>query len=87
MIVAGVREFRDKATEMLRSREPVLIMRRGEVSGLYFPYPAQTLPVEFKRELFELITQEIGRRLQEAGVKEKDLLDEVKETKKARRRR
>jgi hypothetical protein len=87
MIVAGVREFRDNATEMLRSEEPVLVVRRGEVTGIYFPYPAQTLPVEFKRELFALITQEIGRKLQKAGIREEELLDGVKKTKKTRSRR
>ena len=74
MLVAGVREFRDKATEMLRSKEPILVMRRGEVTGFYFPFPSQTLPVELKKELFDRITQEIGRRLREAGVVEGELL-------------
>ena len=87
MFVAGVREFRDRATEMLRSKEPILVMRRGEVAGFYFPFPSQTLPVELKKELFDRITQEIGRRLREAGVVEGELLDGVKESKKTRRRR
>lgn len=87
MLVAGVREFRDNATEMLRSQEPILVMRRGRVTGLYFPFPSRTLPVEFKRELFALITQEIGRRLRKAGLREEDLLDDFEETKTARRRR
>jgi hypothetical protein len=85
MIIAGVREFRDKVNEMLRSREPILVMRRGEVTGLYFPFPTQTLPIEFKRELFEIITEEIGRRLRKAGIAEEDILEDFEKAKKSRR--
>ena len=30
-----VREFRDKATTILRSTEPVFITRRGKLAGIY----------------------------------------------------
>lgn len=72
---------------MLRSREPILVMRHGKVKGLYFPLPTRTLPVEFKREFFTMITQEIGNRLQKPGIKEEELLEGPEKTKKARRRR
>lgn len=87
MIVAGVREFREKATKLLRSEEPILIVRRGKVAGLYFPYPSGTLPVEFKRELFFTLTDDIRRRLQRAGIKEENLLENSKSAAKDRRRR
>jgi hypothetical protein len=76
MRVIGISEFRDKASEMFRSPEPILVTRRGEVTGLYLPYPTQTLPMELKRELFAQISETIGRRLQEAGITEEEILDD-----------
>jgi hypothetical protein len=75
MIITSINEFREKATKMLHSHEPILIVKSGEVTGIYFPYPTQTIPVEFKRELFDLITQEIGSQLKENGITEEELLE------------
>ncbi len=87
MRVTSVREFRDKATRMFRCKDPILVLRRGEIAGLFFPFPTRTLPLEFKRELFDLITKSIGRRLQKERLREEELLEDFEETKKARRRR
>jgi len=57
MQIVTVREFRDHATKMFRSQEAILVTRRGHVSGLYFPSPSKTLPVDLKREaLKELVS-------------------------------
>ena len=53
MKIATVREFRDKVTQMFRSEEPILVLRRGEIASLYFPYPHKTFPMELKRQLFD----------------------------------
>lgn len=87
MRIATVREFRDKATAMFRSRDPILVLRRGEVAGIFFPCPAKTLPVEFKKELFALITESIRERLEKAGVKEEEILEEFEAHREARGRR
>lgn len=50
MRIVTIREFRDHATKMFRSHEAILVTRNGHVSGFYFPSPAQTLPIELKRE-------------------------------------
>jgi hypothetical protein len=86
MKITTVREFRDKATQMFRSEEPILVLRRGEIAGLYFPYPHKTLPVELKRQLFEEITRSIAERLAKVGIKEEEILDDF-EALQARRRR
>lgn len=87
MRVTSVREFRDKATRMFRSQDPILVLRRGEIAGLFFPFPSRTLPLEFKRELFAQITESIGRRLQKERLREEEILEDFEETQKARRRR
>ena len=86
MKIVGVREFRDRATQMFRSQEPILVLRRGEIAGLYFPYPQKTLPVEFKRQLFEEITRSIAKRIASAGVSEEEILEGFEAHRKARRR-
>ena len=86
MKIATVREFRDKATQMFRSEEPILVLRRGEIAGLYFPYPHKTLPVELKRQLFEEITRSVAERLAKVGLKEEEILEDF-EAFQARRRR
>jgi hypothetical protein len=87
MKIATVREFRDKATQMFRSSEPILVLRRGEITGFYFPYPHKTIPLEFKRQLFEEITRSIRERLEQAGVSEEEILEDFEAHRKARRRR
>ena len=76
MKITTVREFRDKATQMFRSEEPILVLRRGEIAGLYFPYPHKTLPVELKRQLFEEITRSIAERLAKVGLEEEEILED-----------
>jgi hypothetical protein len=87
MKIASVREFRDKATQMFRSKEPILVLKRGELAGLYFPYPHKTLPLEFKQELFDEITHSIAARLARAGLSEEEILGDFEAHQKARRRR
>jgi hypothetical protein len=36
MRISTVREFRDKATGLLRSRTPILVTRRGRLAGIFF---------------------------------------------------
>jgi hypothetical protein len=54
MRINTVREFRNKATGLLRSRTPILVTRRGRLVGIFFPVPEITLPVELKRELYDM---------------------------------
>jgi hypothetical protein len=37
MRVSTVRELRDNATALLKSKVPVLITRRGRMAGVFFP--------------------------------------------------
>ena len=74
MKISTVREFRDNATGYLRSKDPVLVTRRGRLAGVFFPRPEASLPIEFKRELFAALTSEIVRQLQKRGLKEEDIV-------------
>ena len=62
MRISTVREFRDDATSLLRSKAPILVTRRGRLAGVFFPCPESTLPLEFKKELFSVLSAEVSRQ-------------------------
>ena len=63
MKITTVREFRDKATGLLKSTEPVLITRRGRMAGIFFPSLEGAFPLDLKRELFEKLSAEIAGQI------------------------
>jgi len=87
MKLMTVKEFRDQATKALKSKEPLIIMRRGEVAGIFFPVPLEAIPFEFKKDLFVTLTDSIKKRLESKGVKEEEILEDFEKFRKARRRR
>ena len=91
MKISTVREFRDNATSYLRSKDPVLLTRRGRLAGVFFPRPEASIPIEFKRELFAALSSEIARQLRKRGLKEEKVVAEFqswpKKKRETRRRR
>lgn len=85
MRISSVREFRDQATGLLRSRTPILVTRRGRLAGIFFPRPEATLPIELKRELFAMLSADVARQLKRRKVLEDDILDDFKASRKKRR--
>lgn len=86
MKLLSVKEFRDSATKALKSKEPLIIMRRGEVAGIYFPVPLGSVPFELKKDIFISLTASIKKRLEAQGIKEKDILDDFEKHRKTHRR-
>lgn len=68
MKMSTVREFRDHATVLLRSKDPVPVTRRGHLAGVFFPRPETTLPIELKRELFRVLSAEVRRQIERRGL-------------------
>lgn len=87
MKIATVKEFRDKATVMLRSTEPVLIMRRGRVAGFFLPAEGESLPLELRRDLQMAIAEVVRKNLQARGFSEESILRDFEKFRSARRRR
>jgi len=85
MRISTVREFRDRATTLLRSEDPILVTRRGRVAGVFLPWREATLPVDLKRELFSMLTTEIAAQLKKKRATEKDILQDFARWQKARR--
>lgn len=83
--ISTVREFRDQATGLLRSRTPVLVTRRGRLAGIFFPRPEITLPIELKRELYDMLISDVARQLKRRKVSEDDVLEDFEASRKRRR--
>jgi PHD/YefM family antitoxin component YafN of YafNO toxin-antitoxin module len=80
-----VREFRDKATSILRSTEPVFITRRGKLAGVYMPVADGELPLDLKRQLFGVLAEQIRQEREEKGASETEILDDFTTWQKERR--
>jgi len=86
MKISTVREFRDNASLMLRAKDPILVTRRGKLAGIFFPRPESTLPIELKREMFAILSAEVGRQVRKAGLSEDEVLADFESWRKARRK-
>ncbi|HMD97029.1 MAG TPA: hypothetical protein VKM93_06825 [Terriglobia bacterium] len=85
MKISTVREFRDQATGLLRSKDPFLVTRRGRLAGVFFPFPEATLPLELKRELFEMLSAVIARQIKRRRLSKREILADFEEWRKERR--
>jgi hypothetical protein len=82
--ISTVREFRDHATGLLRSKDPILVTRRGRLAGVFFPWPEATLPIEFKRELFSVLSAEVRRQIKKRGLSEDEVVADFESWRKSR---
>jgi hypothetical protein len=85
MKITTVREFRDKATGLLRSKDPILVTRRGRLAGVFFPWQKGALPIELKHDLFAMLTTEIARQMKRRGVSEQEVMADFERWRKGRR--
>jgi prevent-host-death family protein len=86
MQLATVKEFRDRATQFLRSRDPVLITRRGKPAGVFISLESEDgLPLELRREILAAITARVRQSLAKRGLSEQAVLDDFEAFRAARR--
>jgi hypothetical protein len=76
MRVVSVRDFRDRASEMFRSDDVILVTRDGAPAGFYLPWDTPELPVEVRREVFLRLSEQIGAQLEAGGVSEQEVVDD-----------
>lgn len=76
MKVVTVRDFRDKASEMFRSDEVILVTRDGKPAGFFLPWNAPELPDGVRREVFLRLTDQIAAEREARGVTEEEVLDD-----------
>lgn len=86
MRVAGVREFRSRAPELIKGDELVFVTRHGKLAGLLVPLAEpQEIPVELRRELLTRLGAGIANHLKAHGVREAKVLRDFEAWRKARR--
>jgi antitoxin (DNA-binding transcriptional repressor) of toxin-antitoxin stability system len=64
----GIREFRDKASQYLASREAVAVKRHGKIVGFYIPVE-QSEEIEIEQALQKL-NQTVETAIAESGMDE-----------------
>ncbi len=84
MRVVTVRDFRDRASEMFRSDDIILVTRDGRPAGFFLPWDAPELPADVRREMFLRLTEQIAAQRAARGVTEEEVLSDFAA---ARRRR
>ena len=67
----GIREFRDKASQYLSSKEVVAVKRHGKLVGFYIPV-TQSEEIEIEQAL-QRLNQTVEKAMTESGM-EKDTL-------------
>lgn len=74
MRVVTVRSFRDRASEMFRSDDVILVTREGRPAGFFLPWDAPELPEDVRREVFVRLTDQIAAQREARGVSEEEVL-------------
>lgn len=85
MRIVGVRELKDHATKLLKGRDPILVMRRDKVAGVFLPLDGDDLALDLRREVQLGLVARIRESLAAKGLSEQDVLDDFEASRKARR--
>lgn len=85
MKVATLRDFRDHATTMLRSRDLVLITRDGLPAGFFVPWDQPELPDDVKRGIYAGLSQAARKQMKARRVTEQGVLADFRAARRARR--
>jgi hypothetical protein len=85
MKVTTLRDFRDHATSVLRSRDPVLITRDGMPAGFFVPWDQSDLPDDVKRGLYAELARQARRHMRAKRVTERQILADFKASRRIRR--
>ena len=85
MKVVTLREFRDRATEMMRSHEVLLVTRDGRPAGFFLPWNCEDLPDDIRKGLYAELSGRARRELDLKGVTEKELLADFRAARRSRR--
>ena len=85
MKVATLRDFRDRATTMLRSRDLVLITRDGLPAGFFVPWDQPDLPDDVRRGIYARLADRARRERKAKRVTERAVLADFKAARSAHR--
>ena len=76
MKVVTVRDFRDRASEMFRSEDVILVTRDGAPAGFFLPWDTPEVPLQVRSEVFLRLAEQVGAELSAQGVSAQEVLDD-----------
>jgi hypothetical protein len=85
MKVTTLRDFRDRATSLLRSKEPVLITRDGMPAGFFVPWGEPELPDDTRRGIYLELARRARVELRRKHLTERRLIADFRAARRARR--
>ncbi len=85
MKVVTLRDFRDRATEMMRSHEVLLVTRDGKPAGFFLPWDRPDVPDDVRKGIYAELSGRARQHLHEKGVREEDVLADFKAARRSRR--
>jgi hypothetical protein len=85
MKVVTVRDFRDHATEMIRSHDLLLITRDGLPAGFFVPWDQPQLPEDILKGIYGHLAEMARADREASGVTEDEVLEDFQAARRARR--
>lgn len=76
MKLASVKEFHDKVTSILRSKDVTVITRYGKIAGYFLPHRSKKIPPDVRWKLFDDATSRLKRDLQKQGISEEEIMED-----------
>jgi hypothetical protein len=83
--VVTLRDFRDRATEMMRSHEVLLVTRDGKPAGFFLPWDRPDLPDDIRKGIYAELSDRARRELADKGVTEDEVLADFQAARRSRR--
>ena len=85
MKVVTLRDFRDHATEMMRSEGVVMITRDGKPAGFFLPWDRPDVPDDVVHGIYEELSARVRAERRKKKVTEEQILADFKTSRRARR--
>lgn len=87
MRCVGIRDLKNRTTQLLHEEEVLLVQRHGKDVGVYVPLgEIENIPLEVRLRLFQKVTDEVACAARRRGISEQALVRRF-EALKARKRR
>jgi hypothetical protein len=83
MRISTVRDLREKATGVLRSRSPILVTRRGRLAGIYQRSRGEA--PHRGADAYDMLSSDVAGQLRRRHVSEDDVLEDIAASRKKRR--
>ena len=85
MKIATLRDFRDHASEMMRSKAVILVTRDGKPAGFFVPWDRPDIPDEIRKGLYQELSERVSQSREELGVTEEEIVADFQAARRARR--